>query len=307
MGFEKIGVVGCGLMGSGIVETCAAKGYSVVAVKATGGDPQKARARVAKSLDRRVTKGKLSDEERDAILGRIEFTTELSELADCDLVIESAVEDLPAKTKLLREIESQLTNGCILASNTSSLPLDALADRLARPEQFLALHFFNPVPAMKLVELAATERTAPGCIAAARSFVTDLGKTPVEVTATPGYVVNRLLVPYLLHAIETLESGVATPQAIDEAMKLGCGHPMGPLALSDLIGLDVVFAMARALHEELRDQRYRPPSLLRRLVLAGHLGTKAGRGVYDYRGGTVTVNPAIDLGKNMVAAAADAE
>lgn len=307
MGFEKIGVVGCGLMGSGVIETCASKGFRVVAVKATGGDVQKARARVMKSLDRRVHKGKLTEEERDAILARIHYTTELAQLDGCDLVIESAVEELEPKARLLQRIESELTTGAILASNTSSLPLDALADRLQRPAQFLALHFFNPVPAMKLVELSATERTAPGCVEAARRFVESLGKAPVQVSASPGYVVNRLLVPYLLHAIETLESGVAEPPAIDEAMKLGCGHPMGPLALADLIGLDVVFAMARTLHDELRDQRYRPPSLLRRLVLAGHLGRKAGRGVYDYRGDEVTVNPAIDIARPMVAAASAAE
>ncbi len=307
MGFERIGVVGCGLMGSGVIETCAARGFAVTAVKATGGDLDRARARVAGSLDRRVHKGKLTEAERDAILGRIRYTTDLAELADCDLVIESAVEELAPKARVLAEIESHLTGGAILASNTSSLPLDALADRLKRPEQFLALHFFNPVPAMKLVELSSTERTAPGCVEAARSFVLALEKTPVEVSASPGYVVNRLLVPYLLHAIETLEAGVADAPAVDEAMKLGCAHPMGPLALADLIGLDVVFAMARTLHDELRDQRYRAPSLLRRLVLAGHLGRKAGRGIYDYRGDEVTVNPAIDIGRPMVVAAADAE
>jgi len=307
MGFEKIGVVGCGLMGSGIIENCAAKGFAVVAVKATGGDVDRARDRVVKSLERRVKKGKLSEDDRDAILGRIQYTTDLTDLAECDLVIESAVEDLEAKGDLLLEIEEQLTNGCVLASNTSSLPLDALADRLKRPEQFMALHFFNPVPVMKLVELAATERTAPGCVESARQFIGELGKTAVDVSASPGYVVNRLLVPYLLHAIETLESGVADAPAVDEAMKLGCGHPMGPLALCDLIGLDVVFAMARTLHEELRDNRYRAPSLLRRLVLAGHLGRKAGRGIYDYRGEELTVNPAIDIGRPMVVAASDAE
>lgn len=309
MGFEKIGVVGCGWMGSGVIETCAAKGFSVIAVEATGGDVDRARARVVKSLDRRVAEGKLTAEDRDAILGRIHYTTDPAELADCDLVIESAVEEFEPKARILVEIEEHLTHGAILASNTSSLPLDALADRLRRPEQFLALHFFNPVPAMKLVELSATEHTAPGCVEAARSFVQALDKTPVEVPASPGYVVNRLLVPYLLHAIETLEAGVADAEAIDEAMKLGCGHPMGPLALSDLIGLDVVFAMARTLHAEFRDQRYRAPSLLRRLVLAGHLGRKSGRGIYDYRGDEVTVNPAIDIGRpTMVAAAAsDAE
>jgi len=295
MGFGQVGVVGCGLMGSGIIETVAAQGIPVIAVKATGGDVSKARGRVVKSLDRRVDKGKLTVEDRDSILSRIQHTADLSELDGCDLVIESAIEELEPKRELLARIEEHLSGGAILASNTSSLPLDLLADGLRRPAQFLALHFFNPVPAMKLVEVSATDRTAPGVAEAATAFVRELSKTPVRVSPTPGYVVNRLLVPYLVHAIDTLESGVAGAEEIDTAMKLGAAHPMGPLELSDLIGLDVVLAMATTLHSELRDGRYRAPSLLRRLVGAGHLGRKAGRGIYDYRGEQRAVNPAVDL------------
>ncbi len=202
-----------------------------------------------------------------------------------------------------------LSRGTILATNTSSLPLEALARAVERPEELLALHFFNPVPAMKLVEVAATERTAPGVLRAALAFVERIGKTPVEVSAAPGYVVNRLLVPLLLHAIETLEHGAASAESIDRAMALGAAHPMGPLALADFIGLDVVLAIARTLHGELSDVRYRAPSLLRRLVLAGHLGKKSGLGIYDWRGDVPAPNPAIQLFHRapMVAAAADAE
>lgn len=304
MSIGTVGVVGTGLMGSGIIEAVATAGLSVVAVKATNGDVGKARARVTKSLDRRVDKGKLTADERDAILSRITFTNELEDLAECEIVIETALEDATAKTELLRRIEEVVTPSTIVATNTSSLPLEELARGLARPEELVALHFFNPVPAMKLVELASTAHTAPGATQAARAFIQQIGKTPVEVAPTPGYVVNRLLVPYILHAIETLEIGVGDAFAIDQAMQLGAAHPMGPLALADLIGLDVVLAMARTLHRELNDSRYRAPSILRRLVLAGHLGKKTGRGIFDYTGEATTVNGAIDLRRPMVTAAA---
>ncbi len=288
---DKIAVVGCGVMGTGIAAAIASRGMPVVAVKATGGDPETARSRIAAIFDRRVARGKMEQSERDAILARVEVSTDLEALADCDLVIESAVEDLAAKRELLARIEAVISRGTILATNTSSLPLDTLADAIERPEELLALHFFNPVGAMKLVELSYTTRTAPGAVVAAKNFVEQLGKVPVEVAPSPGYVVNRLLTPMLLHAIETLEGGVATPEAIDTAMTLGAGHPMGPLALADLIGLDVVLSMATTLKKELHDKRYRAPSLLRRLVLAGDLGRKTGRGIYDYTGKEPVVNP----------------
>ncbi|MBX3249450.1 MAG: 3-hydroxybutyryl-CoA dehydrogenase [Myxococcales bacterium] len=293
MSIGSVGVVGCGQMGLGIVEVVASAGYAVTALKATPGDLEKVKARVAKSLDRRVDKGKLERAEADAILGRITITLELADLRDCDLVIESALEEMDTKAKLLRELEDVMTNGAILASNTSSLPLLKLADSLRRPEQFLALHFFNPAQVMKLVELGVTDRTAPGVVAAAKTFCQSIGKTAVEVSASPGYVVNRLLVPYLLHAIETLEEGVADAPAVDAAMQLGCNHPIGPLALADLIGLDVVMAMATTLQRELADSRYRVPSLLRRLVADQQLGRKSGIGLYDYRGKEPVTNPAL--------------
>ncbi len=293
MSIETVGVVGCGQMGLGIVEVVASAGYAVTALKATGGDLAQVEAKVARSLGRRVQRGQLAAEEAEAILGRVTFTAEITDLADCDLVIESALEEMGAKTKLLRELEGVMSAGAILASNTSSLPLLELADAVRRPEQLIALHFFNPAPVMRLVELGLTDRTAPGVLVAASSFCHSIGKTPVEVSASPGYVVNRLLVPYLLHAIETFEEGIADAPAVDTAMMLGCNHPIGPLALADLIGLDVVMAMATTLQRELADSRYRVPSLLRRLVADRQLGRKSGVGIYDYRGKEPVTNPAL--------------
>jgi 3-hydroxybutyryl-CoA dehydrogenase len=294
MTIQKLAVIGCGQMGLGIAESAAAAGVEVIAVKLTPGDLEKPRKAIQKGLDKRVEKGKLAAEERDAIMGRIRFTSELAELADVELVIESCVEELATKGDCLVKVEQHIAPTALLASNTSSLRLADLAARLQNPERFLALHFFNPVPAMKLVELSATARTAAEHVERAEAFVKQIDKTPVRIKDTPGYVVNRLLVPYMLHALETLESGVASAEAIDTAMKLGCGHPMGPLALADLIGLDVVFAMAKTMHTELRDTRYRAPSLLRRLVLASHLGRKSGRGIYDYSNpASPVVNPAL--------------
>ncbi len=291
---SKIAVVGCGLMGCGIAEVAALAGFQVVAIKATAGDAAPARARIEKSLERAVANNKLTAEARDAALARLEVTNELDAAADADLIIESAVESLVAKQRLFSELEGIVRKDAILASNTSSLPLADLASTLEHPERFLAMHFFSPVPAMKLVELAATERTLPEVLETVTTVTKALGKTPVRIAPTPGYVVNRLLVPLLLHAIESLESGVASATEIDTAMKLGCGHPMGPLALCDLIGLDVVFAMAKTLSAELRDPRYRSPSLLRRLVMEGQLGRKTKVGFYDYSAKEPVPNPALD-------------
>ena len=296
MAIEKIAVIGCGQMGLGIAESAATHGIQVIAIKLTAGDLEAPRQRLLKGLDRRVARGKLGAAERDAILGRITFTDDLTCLRDVAFVVEACVEDLAVKSETLSMLERHMPDGAVLASNTSSLRLGELARGLAHPERFVALHFFNPVTAMKLVEVAGTSQTDVEVRQRATDFCTQIDKTPVQIQDTPGYVVNRLLVPYMLHAIETLELGVATADSIDVAMKLGCGHPMGPLALADLIGLDVVFAMAKTMHTELRDSRYRAPSLLRRLVLAGHLGRKTCRGIYDYTNAeNPIVNPAIDL------------
>jgi 3-hydroxybutyryl-CoA dehydrogenase len=294
MAVEKIAVIGCGQMGLGITESAASHGVKVVAVKLTPGDLEAPRRRIQKGLDRRVERGKLAAEARDATMANIHFTSDLAEIRDADIVIESCLEDVASKCEILTRAEAHMREDAILASNTSSLRLRDLARVLARPGQFLALHFFNPVPAMKLVEVSGTPETVPAAVEGANAFCVQIDKTPVLIQDLPGYVVNRLLVPYMLHAIETLELGVASAEAIDTAMKLGCGHPMGPLALADLIGLDVVIAMAKTMHTELRDPRYKQPSLLRRLVLAGHLGRKTSRGIYDYSNAELpVVNPAV--------------
>jgi 3-hydroxybutyryl-CoA dehydrogenase len=293
MDVKTVGVVGCGLMGSGIAEVAALAGFHVVVVKATAGSLDGAIARVEGSLDRSVAKGKLTKDARDAARARLTFSADLEALAPCDLVVESTAETLASKKRILIEIEQAVSASAIIATNTSSLPLPQLAGVFKSPERFLALHFFSPVPAMKLVEVGRVRQTAQDVVATSCNFVERLGKTPILLGDEPGYIVNRLLVPYLCHAIETLEMGVASAQDIDTAMKLGCGHPLGPLALSDLIGLDIVFAMAQTLSSELRDKRFKPPTLLRRLVLAGHLGKKAKLGLYDYRGAEPVENAEI--------------
>jgi 3-hydroxybutyryl-CoA dehydrogenase len=293
MDVKTVGIVGCGLMGSGIAEVAALAGFSVVVVKATAGSLDTAVARVEGALDRAVAKGKLSKEARDAARARMIFGADLDALAPCDLVIESTVETVASKRRILAEIEQVIAPGAILATNTSSLPLAQLAAVLKAPGRFLGLHFFSPVPAMKLVELAKLAVTEEGVVTASRLFTEKLGKTPILLGDEPGYIVNRLLVPYLCQAIDMLEQGVSRAADIDAAMKLGCGHPLGPLALSDLIGLDIVFAMAQTLSHELRDKRFKPPTLLRRLILAGHLGKKTKLGLYDYRGAEPVENAEI--------------
>lgn len=290
---QSVAIVGCGLMGTGIAEVCALSGLVTTAIRATGGDAAEPRKKVLASLDRAVQKGKLDPDARDRAASLLTFTTDLAGAANADLVIESAAENLSAKRSLFSDLEAIVAEGAILASNTSSLRLTAIADGLAHAERVVGLHFFSPAQVMKLVEIAPTRKTLPWVTEACDAFAKRIGKTPVKLGDEPGYVVNRLLVPYMLHAIETLEAGVASPEAIDTAMKLGCGHPMGPLALADLIGLDVVFAMARSLSQELRDTRFRAPSLLRRLVLSNQLGRKTKRGFYDYAGAEPLPNPAI--------------
>ncbi len=291
MTLRSIGIVGTGAMGRGIAEVAASHGLDTVLVKATPGSLDGARRYVAESLGRAVKKGKLSDQALDETLERLTLTSDLDALAGCDVVIESIVEDMERKQRLFAELEPRLSPATVLATNTSSLPLATLADRLRAPQRFVGLHFFSPVPAMKLVEVATTARTYPAAVERAQELVRTLDKTPVMVADTSGYIVNRLLVPYLLDGISALESRVAPAASIDTAMKLGCGHPMGPLALADAIGLDIVYAMAKTMHRELNDRRYSPPALLRRLVLNNHLGKKTKLGIYDYTTDPPRENP----------------
>lgn len=290
---RSVAIVGCGLMGTGIMEACVVAGLPTVGVKVTGGDTEPVQRRVVGSMNKAVERGKLAAEVRDRAVGLLSVTTDLGSVADADLVIESAAENLPAKHDLLRRICASAKRDAVIGSNTSSLRLSALAEAVEDPSRFVGLHFFSPANIMKLVELGAVGSTTPAVTARVAAFCKLIGKVPVELGDHPGYVVNRLLVPYILHAIETLEHGVAGPEAIDTAMKLGCGHPLGPLALADVIGLDVVFAMSRSLQEELRDTRYRCPPLLRRLVMAGSLGKKTGAGFYRYSGESPVPNPAL--------------
>ena len=293
MGASTVAVVGCGMMGLGIMEVAAVAGYEVKGIKLTPGGLDKPKQRLSKSLDRRVKKGKMTQEQADEVLARIELTHDLSALASASVVVESVLEDEKIKVELLPRLESHMNPEAVLGSNTSSLRLEVLAKDLKRPENFVGLHFFSPVPAMALVELGAIPQTADFSMSKTQAFCEKIGKTAVTVKSSPGYVVNRLLVPYLLHSIETLESGIASAEDIDTAMKLGCGHPMGPLALSDLIGLDVVRAMAETLSRELGPDRYRMPETLTKLTDANQLGRKSGVGIYDYSGEAPVLNPAL--------------
>jgi 3-hydroxybutyryl-CoA dehydrogenase len=279
------------------MEVAAVAGLKVTGIKVTPGDLEAPRKQIQSSLDRRVKRGKMTPEQAAEVLGRITFVSGVGGAEGADFVIESAVEDEATKVKLLKDLEAKMHPEALLGTNTSSLRLETLAAGLARPERFLGVHFFSPVPAMELVELGAITKTSPATTKKAEEFCKTIGKTAVNVQASPGYVVNRLLVPYLLHGISTLESGIASADDIDTAMRLGCGHPMGPLALSDLIGLDVVRAMAETLHRELGDKaRYEMPKTLLQLTDAKQLGRKSKIGIFDYNGEKPTLNPAIKIG-----------
>jgi 3-hydroxybutyryl-CoA dehydrogenase len=291
---KSVGIVGAGLMGTGIAEVCALAGYETVLVKATPGAPMAGLDRIKASLDGRVAKGKLDAAAAAAALPLVKATADKGDLARCDLVIESIVEDLAAKRALFAALAPVLGPDAVLASNTSTLRVTDLAEGI-RPGRTIGLHFFSPVPMMSLVELAHLATTDADVVPAAQRFVDKLGKTAVPVLDSTGFVVNRLLVPMLLNAIHAFEHGLASPEQIDTAMKLGCGHPMGPLALSDLIGLDVVYAMAKLLYKDFGDACYKAPALLRRLVQEGQLGKKSGRGLYDYSTKPPRMNPSIEL------------
>jgi 3-hydroxybutyryl-CoA dehydrogenase len=282
MTIERVAVLGGGLMGSGIAESAAAAGFPVVVREvhdeAVGG----ARSRIEASVGHAVERGKLDEAHRDAILARVELTTDLDDLADADLLIEAVPEDAALKAAVLADVASRVSADAIIASNTSSIPIAQLAAAVPRPERVLGLHFFSPVPVMKLVEVVVALDTGRDVVTAAREFVERIGKTAIETKDRSGFIVNMLLVPYLMAAVRMYEDGFATREAIDQGMRLGCGHPMGPLTLCDFIGLDVLYSVCDSLYEEFKRPEYAPPPLLKRMVASGRLGRKTGRGFYEY-------------------------
>ena len=281
---ERVGVVGCGLMGSGIAEVCARAGLDVMVREVNQEAAEAGRARLVKSLDRGLSAGKMTEDERDAAVGRLGFTTDMAELADRQLVVEAVVEDEAMKVDIFQQLDAVLADDdAILASNTSSIPIMKLGTATSRPEQVIGIHFFNPVPVLKLVELVTSLMTSPETTERSERFATDvLDKHVVQSQDRAGFIVNALLIPYLLSAIRMMESGFASKEDIDTGMVEGCSHPMGPLRLTDLIGLDTTLAVAESLYEEFKEPLYAPPPLLSRMVDAGLLGRKTGRGFYDY-------------------------
>ncbi len=282
MPIEKVGVVGCGLMGSGIAQVVAQAGYQVTVREVSAELVDKGLKSIEKNLLRLVEKGTLTAAQSGEVRSRLRGTTRLNDLRGCDLVIEAIIEQLPAKQELYKALDAICPKPTIFASNTSSISITEMAMVTQRPDRFLGLHFFNPVPVMKLVEVVRTIATDPRVFDEVVKFAEGLGKTPVRTSDRTGFIVNRLLVPYLLDAIRALGEGVGSIEDIDNSMKLGCGHPMGPLTLLDFVGLDTTYYIANIMFDEFRERRFAPPPLLKRMVLAGWNGRKAGRGFYDY-------------------------
>lgn len=282
MAIQKVGVVGCGLMGSGIAQVAAHAGFGVTVREVSPQIVEKGLQSIEKNLARLVEKGTLSAGDRDQVRGRLRGTTNLEDLKDCDIIIEAILEQVPAKRELYGALDKICPPTTIFASNTSSISITELAVSTQRPTRFLGLHFFNPVPVMKLVEVIRTIATDAAVFDEVVAFAGKLGKTPVRTTDRTGFIVNRLLVPYLLDAVRALEEGVGSIEDIDNSMKLGCGHPMGPLTLLDFVGLDTTYYIANIMFDEFKERRFAPPALLKRMVLAGWNGRKAGRGFYDY-------------------------
>jgi len=282
MTIKKVGVLGCGLMGSGIAEVCAKVGLSTVIREVDQGFLEQGMERIRRSLGKAVDKGKLAAEQRDKAISRISGTTDLEALAECDLVIEAIVENLEEKTRLFATLDETVQEEALFASNTSSLTITQIAMATRRTDRFVGLHFFNPVPVMKLVEVVRTLMTSDETMRQALDFVRGLGKEGVSCRDNSGFIVNRLLVPYLLDAVRALEEGVGSTEDIDKAMQLGCGYPMGPLTLLDFVGLDTTYYIANIMFEEYREKRFAPPPLLKQMVQAGRCGRKSGRGFYEY-------------------------
>lgn len=282
MNIQRVGVAGCGLMGSGIAEVAAKAGFDVVVSEVDENALEAGKSRIVKSMGRAVDKEKLSPEARDEAWARLSFTTSLTDMADRDLVIEAIVEDLAIKSELMGALDQLTGPEAILASNTSSLTITEIAAATSRPDRVVGLHFFNPVPVMKLVEVVRTIATDEEVFNAACRFARDLGKEPIKAKDNSGFVVNLLLVPYMLDSIRQLERGVASVEDIDKGMMLGTGYPMGPFLLCDFVGVDTTYRIAEIMFEEYREARYAPPPLLKRLVALGRFGRKTGMGFYDW-------------------------
>jgi 3-hydroxybutyryl-CoA dehydrogenase len=282
MEIKKVGVVGCGSMGAGITQLCAQSGFQVVVSEINDELLKRGMGFIDKTLARSVEKGKLEQKDKDAIMGRIKGTTNTKDFADCDLVIEAAIENLDLKKKIFAELDGILAKDAILATNTSCLSIIDMAIVTKRADKVVGLHFFNPAPVMKLLEIVRTIATSDETMAASQSFGQKLGKTTVVAKDAPGFIVNRIWIPFMLHSIKLYEDGIASREDIDNAIQLGLNYPMGPLTLSDMVGIDVVKFVSDALYEQLKDPRYITPTLVDKMVAAGWLGRKTGKGFYDY-------------------------
>jgi 3-hydroxybutyryl-CoA dehydrogenase len=286
MEIKKIGVLGCGLMGSGIAQVCAMAGFDVTVLEVAQKFLDKGFAGIEKSLakfaERPVDKGGITGQQKDAARARLKGTTNKADLADCDIVIEAIIENVEEKKKMYASLDGVVKKDAIFASNTSSISVTELLTAVKRPDRFIGLHFFNPVPLMKLVEVVRTIATADDVYETAYAFAKKLGKVPVRTSDKTGFIVNRLLVPYLLDAIRAYEEGVGSIEDIDNAMKLGCGYPMGPFTLLDFVGLDTTYYITHVMYDEFKERRFASPPLLKRMVMAGWYGRKSGKGFYDY-------------------------
>jgi 3-hydroxybutyryl-CoA dehydrogenase len=288
---QSVGVLGGGLMGSGIAQVAAAAGFPTIVREITEPLGDKSRAGITKMLNKGIERGKVTESQRDITLGNLTFTTDIAKMSVCDIVIEAVVEDLELKNALWTELNAVCPPETIFASNTSSLTIAAMAAACGRPERMLGLHFFNPVPLMKLVEVVKTITTSDEAADAAFEFVKRLGKEPIRAKDNSGFVVNLLLIPYMIDAINALESNVASVEDIDKGMQLGAGYPMGPFTLLDFVGLDTTYKIAEIMFDEYREKRYAPPPLLKRMVMAGMYGRKSGKGFYDYSQDPPKVSP----------------
>jgi 3-hydroxybutyryl-CoA dehydrogenase len=282
MEIRKVGVVGCGLMGSGIAQVASMAGFSTVVRDVSEELLQKGRGIIEKSLGKLAEKGQITAELKSSTLGRLKPSTKLDDFADCDLVIEAIIENLDRKRELFSQLDKIVKPEAIFASNTSSLSITEMMTATQRAPRFLGLHFFNPVPLMKLVEVVKTVVTDPAVVETGLDYGRKVGKTPILTSDRAGFIVNRLLVPYLLDSIRALEEGAGSIEDIDNGMKLGCNHPMGPLTLNDFVGIDTTYYIAEIMFEEFREKRFAPPPLMKRMVLAGMYGRKSGKGFYDY-------------------------